>query len=576
MCIHVVLAGKWCIIKLYIDYLKAGLPMRRYIAWLLVLFSLLACVSVPEIASAETKTKAYQVHIYLGRPVTQEKRYVKGEHTYDRDWVKPDVRGSYALLYRVTEWYNTYFYPVRVLDGIATVYIDLPEGIKFTRAYLDDQMLSTDTPVVIDMTKEAALELADGKIRSRVHMIFTALPMVNIQASETITRDPGASATIQIVDPDYLEHGGDSPLFESEIMIYLRGNSSSRYKEKHPFNFSIMENGSKHDVKLLGLRKDSDWLLDSAYNDASRMRNRTLADIWDEIYQLPWNDSLSGANHGKYVEVILNGRYKGVFVLAEKQDRKQLGLKKTGSGVDSLLIKTDQTLTKPTSPAGFFSMGTEKPGEQEINIWHNVVIKYPKVENVTKDTWTDFYNMTDLVVNGSDKEFSANIGKYIDLDNLALYYVFIESMDITDNMRKNMTFARYSEDYKFIIAPWDMDASLGRYYSSAKARETDRDTNPLFERLIALNVDGFNQKVADVWAKYKDNLLSIDHVIEIMEKYYEVMRMSGAAEREKQLYSHFVSYLDAGYSYYLNFDKELIYIRDYLTRHRKFIEPYFQ
>lgn len=551
--------------------LNAGLG-KKGIALLLAALLFWALAQGALAAKKQAEESPIQVRVYLAQPMETNVKYASAGKTYDRDWIKPQIAGTDGALYARTQRFNTYFYPLLARDGVAEARLFFPAEEPLVSAALNGHPLSFDEPVTVNLTDVADLRLASGKKCCGVKMMFTTLPVVSIQAEDTIVRS-GTAATFFLADPEYLSHGWTEPSLTCQAVISRRGRSASLFGEKHPFNLSLMKDGKKWDRRLLGLRRDSDWLLDSAYNDSLRVRNRVLMDLWDEIYTLPWDQTLSGANRGSFVEVILNGRYKGIFALAEKQDRKQLGLKKNGNG---LLLKTGKANTKDTSPAGFFSLGEELPGATEINKWHNVEIKYPKKENVTAETWTDFYELVRLVTEGSDEEFAEKIADYVDLKNAALYYVFMAAMDVTDNMRKNMVYARYDENTPFVMAPWDMDASLGRYYSSKKSKEKDLDSNPLFDRLIALDVDGFNKRVAGIWMTLKDSAFSVDYVMGKIEAHYAVFRQSGAAAREKELYSSFTSYLGPDYTYSLNFEKEISYVRTYMEKHLAFIDRQFQ
>lgn len=552
-----------------------GVRMKRW-ACAAVLLALLLNMLPPEALAAGKDTGAgIRVEVYLAAPMKENAPYNPNGKTYDQDWIKPEIDGSFGVLFAHTDHFNTYIYPLRAAEGAIRAYLRFPEGSELTTAYLNDKKLSADTPVTVKLADESVLRLANGKKCAGVKMMFTTMPVVSLTAYGEIGRS-GTPAAFILSDPDYAAHGWQQPQLQCDAQVTRRGQSAAHYSEKHPFNVSLMKDGEKWDHRLLGMRKDSDWLLDSAYNDALRMRNRVLMDLWDEIYTLPWNDALSGAPQGKYVELILNGRYKGIFVLGEKQDRKQLGIKKTGSGPDGLLLKTGKALTKDVSVAGFFSMGDEMPGSRVITEWNNVRIKYPKAENVTADTWRDFYELVRLTVQGSDEEFAEKIGDYIDLKNFALYYVFINAMDVSDNMRKNMVFARYSPLDRLIVVPWDMDASLGRYYSSKKSREKGWDTDPLFERLIALDVDGFCKRMHGIWMTYRDSTLSVDHLMEKINEYYAPLKASGALDREKALYPSFTSYLGSEFRYALNFENEIEYVRRFMEKRRVWSDGHFK
>ena len=549
---------------------------KRLCVWALLTALMTGLLPAAPLASADqTAEKHLRVKVLLAEEIRDNAPYKRSGKTYERDWITPEIDGSFAVLYGRTNAFNTYIYPLKTVNGEVTVRLRFPGVSGLTTAYLNGKKLSAASPVTVNLTDAADLRLADGKKCTGVKLIFTTLPVVSLTTVDDVAR-AGTEGSFLLVDPDYAAHGWQQPQFLCDAVVSRRGQSASQFSEKHPFNVSLMKDGEKWDQRLLGMRKDSDWLLDSAYNDALRMRNRVLMDLWEEIYTLPWSDQLSGANHGRFAEVVINGRYKGIYVLAEKQDRKQLGLKKTGNGPEGLLLKTHKALTKEVSVAGFFSMGDELPGSRVITEWNNVRIKYPKQESVTEDTWRDFYELVRLTVEGSDEEFAEKVGDYIDLKNFALYYVFINAMDVSDNMRKNMTFARYSPLDKLIVVPWDMDASLGRYYSSKKSRVKGWDTNPLFERLIALDVDGFNKRLNGIWITFRDTTLSVDHLMETIEKYYDILKPSGALEREKALYPSFTSYLGSEYSYSFNIEKEMTYIRSFMEKRREWSDEQFK
>lgn len=61
------------------------------------------------------------------------------------------------------------------------------------------------------------------------------------------------------------------------------------------------------------------------------MRNRLCMDLWNSFSPVPYiNDEPDAINgtRGKFVEVLVNGKYQGLYCLSEKIDRKQLKLKK--------------------------------------------------------------------------------------------------------------------------------------------------------------------------------------------------------------------------------------------------------
>ena len=205
-------------------------------------------------------------------------------------------------------------------------------------------------------------------------------------------------------------------------------------------------------------------------------------------------------------------------------------------------------------------------------------LKYPKPEDLNSDDWTDFYQMTRLVIRGNDAEFAAQIGNYLDLDNLARYYVLVNALGLNDNMRKNMTFVRYSGEGRFSqfqLLPWDMDAGFGRTYTSLKRNPEEPYTNRLFKRLIKGNVGGFNELVRQTWNRYRQTTFSVEHVMALFEGYIGRISVCGADQRETALYGKFTSYISDSYEYTLDFQKELAYLRSTLTERWSWCDSYF-
>ena len=520
---------------------------------------------------------APKVRFFLASPLEANEPFGLDGTEYSRDWLRFECDHTFYK-YQQKPGSVTWMIPLSARHGDIELYLGFDDALGISTAYLNEQPLSASEPVTADLTDTLVLQVANSSLRTQLRLMFTSLMVVSVSLEDDVGRDSDTPMQLSITDPDYADSGWKTPTFTSDGVFSTRGLSSSRYPTKHPYKFSVMQNGEKHDVRIAGLRKDSDWILDSAYNDASRFRNRVGMDLWDEIYRLPWDKTLSGAVGGAPAELYLNGNYKGIFILNEKQDRKQIGLKKKEKGGTGLLLKTEDSGDLEKSPAGFVSLGISKPGAYDIEKWYNVEIKYPKPEDLNSDAWTDFYKMTRLVIRGRDAEFAAKIGDYLDLDNLARYYVLVNALGLNDNMRKNMTFVRYSGEGRFSrfqLLPWDMDAGFGRTYTSLKRNPEEPYTNRLFKRLIKGNVGGFNELLRQTWNRYRQTTFSVEHVMALFEGYIGRISVCGADQRETALYGKFTSYISDSYEYTLDFQKELAYLRSVLTERWSWCDSYF-
>ena len=555
--------------KLFVCALVAILGLLWASSALADSFSLLVLKTPTEDDSEANGTVS--INFYLAESLRENVPYVRDDRTLSRDAFVPSVEDGGLFSFRKTDNVVTWLLPVPYAESV-DIFITFPEQSGVTTAYLNEQELKTDTPITVTAKDEVELKIANQTKRGITRFIFTTMPVVSLTYDGTPEKGKDLPAHIVVVDPEYEEHDSITGYFECDATVEKRGQSSAKFKVKFPLNITLIQNDDKYDHPLAGMRKDSDWILDSAYNDASRVRNRVLQDAWSRLYSLPWHAEKSGTPSGTPVEVYINGRYSGIYILEEKQDRKQLGLKKTSKGGTGVYIKTRDTNKNSESPAGFVSMGSEKPGATDITRWLNIEMKYPHEEDITPEMWDDIYEMTRLVIEGSDADFIKHITEYVDLDNLAKYYLFINAFDISDNMRKNMTFVRNEEGAPFQLIPWDMDASLGRYYSSHKSRVHDYASNKLFDRLIELNVGNFRDILATTWRENKDGALSIEGVMNDIRYYMNRFNSCNADEREKDLYPEFIHYLGDSYRYILKFEREEQYIEQYLREHYEFLE----
>ncbi len=538
---------------------------------MLLLLAAMCGIFAPQGAVLAEDAAVRQALICLAEDLPDNRPYSAEGTAYSRDAATPLLSGAGGFIYKRTAEVNTWLFSVPASPDTPTLSLRLDGISALTGISLNQQPLSSTRPVAIPLNETAELRYTSARTRGVIRLIFTTLPVIRVEVSGTLYVDRDTACRITVSDPDYLAHGQDEPVAVYEAVISRRGRSSARYAAKHPYNFTLMRDGEKWDHPLLGLRADSDWLLDSAYNDRSRMRNRVLMDVWHATYRLPWDQTLSGATRGAFVELFVGDAYRGLYALGEKQDRLQLGLAKAGGRWNSLLLRTGAAGKDQSSPAGFVSLGTARPGSSDPLRWYNVDIRYPKdTASRSGALWSDFYEYVRLVVEGTPEEFAARIADYADLDNLARYWLFANATDLTDNMRKNMTFARLDDRdtrfNRFILVPWDMDSSLGRHYTSKKSRVDELITNRLFTRLIRENPGGFLDILRADWDALRDTALSADTIMARFEDYYAAIHQSGADLREIAKYPTFTSYVKAAYSYELNFDSELAYLRSFLEK----------
>lgn len=109
-------------------------------------------------------------------------------------------------------------------------------------------------------------------------------------------------------DDNHIDHPFND--YHGRIEISLRGNSSRYFAQKSFRIETQIEAGENHNVSLLGLPEENDWVLYAPYADKTMMRNVLTYKLWSDLgYYAP---------RTRYVELILNNDYQGIYVFTEK------------------------------------------------------------------------------------------------------------------------------------------------------------------------------------------------------------------------------------------------------------------
>lgn len=153
------------------------------------------------------------------------------------------------------------------------------------------------------------------------------LPLIFIETldAEDIYDEPRVTAHMGIVDngPGQLNDFFDSYNgYDGLISIEIRG-ASSQFFPKKGYGFETQNaDGSNNNVSLLGMPEENDWIFHGPFADKSLIRNALS-------YHM---GRLSGryAPRTRFCELIINGDYRGVYLLTEriKRDENRLDIAK--------------------------------------------------------------------------------------------------------------------------------------------------------------------------------------------------------------------------------------------------------
>lgn len=350
-----------------------------------------------------------------------------------------------------------------------------------------------------------------GKVKY-FQIIFKSLPLVQIIVVDEIQNNAKilGKMVINYADPSLAS-------LTSYIGIEIRGKYTAGLKKK---SYGIKPLGSMNIkdnvVKTFfdDMEANNKWSLDGMYADKSKLRNHISFSLWNSLS----NVSIKA----QYVEVFINNKSFGLYRFGENYTETLL---KLGS---SAVLYTGIDNTEITK---FEEIPSKTPKSVLWKEWEQV---YPNPSYEIK--WNDFYSMTKLIVTESDNKFIADIGTYLDLDNVIDYYLFMNLCYGYDNVGKNWYFLKRSETEKFKILLWDLDATWGRMHNGSALDYNLLINNQLFERLLELNPDEFKQNMKERWDVLRLNQFSEVQLLALFEEHFVQLNNMNMITNENRIW----------------------------------------
>jgi hypothetical protein len=264
-----------------------------------------------------------------------------------------------------------------------------------------------------------------------------ALCHIAIACDKSIPNEPKLTCTFSLTD------GAGVTEFDDHVGIELHGRSSLTFPKK---NYSIElrdSTGADAATDLLGMGKESDWILDGMWADRSLMRNALVFDAFRELGGLRY------AAKGRWCTVDLNGRPQGLYRLEEKikRDDDRVVLTADDGTGSSFIVKQD------SGGAATLSIGEEDHWE----------LVYPNQDKATDAQLAGVQSWLDALGKALNSPTDPQIGllTLLDRDAAVDWLLFEEMMKNIDAYNLSITFSRDAGGLARLI-PWDFDLSLGQ------------------------------------------------------------------------------------------------------------------
>jgi hypothetical protein len=292
----------------------------------------------------------------------------------------------------------------------------------------------------------------------------TKLPIVKIYTEDDIPDEPKIFGTIGII---YDTTGGinsiNDPLnyHSSNLGIETRGNSTQGFDKK---TYSIeLRTATNEDtsVNLFGMGGEEDWILHAMVIDKSQLRIPMSFYLAQRMGQY--------ASEFKYVELILNGDYRGTYILVEKikRDDDRVDIAKLDSddlAGDSVTGGYILRMDWLDNPVGFESNYNSQGGIPMFYQWY-----YPKAEKIKPQQATYIQNWMAsfeeaLFADNYTNSQGVRYTDYIDVNSFTDFLLINEFSKNSDGYKLS-SYVHKDKDSKggkLVAGPiWDFDQTYG-------------------------------------------------------------------------------------------------------------------
>lgn len=413
---------------------------------------------------------------------------------------------------------NVYYYSLiegstKSYDPTIMILSDFSEEKIVFNDYITDEGIASD--------KSIRFAVYDDEYFFASELKCTTLPIISIETEKEISDSPDESVEMNIAVFDN-RSGVTKRLLESFGKTHVRGATTLANPKKN-LRISLTSetksgNIKKNKLSLLGMRKDDDWVLNSLCVDPEKVRDVFSTNLWENTAATDNSYRLNLGVEYKFVEVLLNGEYHGLYALGYPVQSGELGISKDDQ--DTVMFRKREAYLDGTTLL-------EADGAL-------AAFRLESKHDTSYHSWMTNYLM-DVDRAANDPEKLQNL---VDMDNAIDFYLYVTMIQGWDNIYKNqdVLLERNDDSYKMVYIPWDMDLTWG-LEPGYTLYESSADTSYPYQYEVIymlLQNDAVDTK-ALIQEKYnslrKDNW-SDENLGKLIDYYEEQIFDSGAYLRE--------------------------------------------
>lgn len=393
----------------------------------------------------------------------------------------------------------------------------------------------------------------------------------------------GEGQTNHINDP-FSEYNG-------RIGIELRGSSSQSFP-KVGYGFETRDaNGENNNVSLLGMPEENDWVLHGPFSDKSLIRNALAYKLGESL--------MDYAPRTRFVELVINGDYRGVYLLTEKikRDKNRVDISRLNpdenEGDDltgGYILKFDKaTASDENDLLGFTS--NFRPNIPEARKT-DFLFHYPKPEDISPQQRTyieTFIDNLELTLK-SDNFSNPQTGyrKYIDVPSFIRFLFVNEISKNVDGYRLSTFMYKDKESINNLLKMgpvWDFNLGFGNanYCEGAPPEGWALDFNDhcpddywvihfWWDRLLEDST--FRLELREDWQALRTSILSDEQILGCIDSM--VNHLGVAQERNFQRWPVLTEWVWPNEFVGGTYDSEIDYLKGWMIDRLEWLDQAFE
>lgn len=416
------------------------------------------------------------------------------------------------------------------LKGILSV-----DNSNYQLMFVEDEKLGNMYQSVSEGCSYTLLAVNPQGNYKKYNVIFTTLPVLNINGEPTgeynLWREI-IKGQIHFFDSHSKETGSYRTL-TTDAYWHRRGNTTDELP-KLSWKITMQKSsGENNNLSFCGLGEDDDWILNAMALDDLKLREKFAMDLWNQ--NKVFTDNNARMAQGEYTEVVLNGEYKGVFLLQRRVDGKYLALDD-----DNILLKGNSYYPQEIT-SDYFEIKHSPYSEQETRVY-------------------------------LDNNFVSDITADVNIDNFIDTNLYINMMCAIDNRGEKNIFRLFNNideklDVNYIL--WDTDMCFGITWKEIIGFCYDYDTTIYhiqyrneFAQALKSNPK-LEKMVAERWFELRQTLFSNEKIEETINDCYKTIAESNSLQRDYEKWGLYYNGKDTMDSLYTFIDMRLEYLDQY-------------